>query len=313
MFNYLLRRPVLYESGAVLGRARADKLHLLEPLLGRPPYAGALVDHARTEATERLQQYGREPLTFLRFINDAELDRLSLLRQDGRIDRRRLVKVGQQKLPYARLVGPELVMLVAEGIGFGSLYPDMTERMIHRACKSGTADEWRKWYDAGLAIPETRFFVSLAESERAALALVASYVAQYSPQLMGPLELGDVLLEGLEIGLLQRSLDAMMGGGEFPGLATYGAWGLRQGLSEIELQRMYEQAQLSAPRTIKPPSFENVLAAARDILASCQTSDTEQQSPKFETAQLPRTAKELERLFRLREWERKRTGRSGTS
>ena len=199
----------MYESGAILGRARRDKLSILVKMLETPPTNHALliktllmsqggtIEIMRNEAKKRLDTFrsevGKEPDTFFEFIQLRELERtigLSLndaLKAYSEGDKR-IMKALDEKVPLKE-VEPYIKSLGLEGIGFGNSFPQLTERMYRKAHESIDMDVWSKWRAHGLAIPEKPTQMTLEEQEALILQMVAAYTSDYYPELLDPLDL----------------------------------------------------------------------------------------------------------------------------
>ena len=82
---------------------------------------------------------------------------------------------------------------MVEGIGFGSLLPDLPETMYRESNDDIDIEAWELWKESGLEIPESPTVVSLEEQEQTLLSMVATYAQAYFPELIEPLKLTEVL------------------------------------------------------------------------------------------------------------------------
>jgi hypothetical protein len=209
--NFCAVLSFLYESGAILGRARRNKVDTLEKVLvssvdiheitrGYCLYLTKLPPQRETEQIEflrrlarnRLDKFrndtGKEPDTFFEFILLRELEWRTKGVPDSLKDYLREKPKAQNKISlqeaYYDIQGFGL-----EGIGFGSSFPELTERMYKSAYEGIDTDLWSEARAHGLAIPERPTIVSFEEREETVLQMVAAYVAEYYPELLESLDL----------------------------------------------------------------------------------------------------------------------------
>jgi hypothetical protein len=177
----------VYESAAVVGRARCGKLSILEKMLEAPWLGPELMKSLQDRAKERLDAFrkerGREPHSFLEFIQVKQLEnaipdeRLKGLpsatydkRQKGGASERKtfdslkeisdlarrskkVMKKLEMKVSLVR-AEPGIRVLGREGIGFGSSFPELTERMYRNLHENIDMLGWSEAGVHGLAIPE---------------------------------------------------------------------------------------------------------------------------------------------------------------
>lgn len=218
----------VYESAAVVGRAKSDKLSIIEKIIaaqysqyGPEP----IKDHQIRAAKERLDEFkkerGREPHSFLEFIQVKQLEnaipdeklkglfsRLYDMRQKGRAGERVTNKLGEltqlsfeskkamkkvlKKLEMkVSLVGaePGIRLLGREGIGFGSSFPKLTERMFRNLHENIDMLGWSEAAVHALALPAKPPIITLEEGEEEILQIVAVYTNRYWPEMLDPLDL----------------------------------------------------------------------------------------------------------------------------
>ena len=191
-------RLLQYECGAILGRARRDKLDILEKMLLIPGTKGKLMKLCvvlQGLAKERLngfrQDISREPETFQEFIlvRAFENKGLSLTGWSGdEKETKKITEACDEKVPLEK-AEPEIKMYGLEGIGFGSSLPELTEKIYRNACENVGVDVWSEARAHGLAVPEQRRILSLEEQEETVLQMVASYTSEYYSELLDPLDL----------------------------------------------------------------------------------------------------------------------------
>ena len=215
-YDYCSILAFVYESGAVIGRARHNKLSILEKILEAPWKGPEFMKFCQDQAKERLDAFRsearREPHSFLEFIlieelakaiKDKELRqqlkgvmtkmRDTLLQKGGAGEREigllkevsapvsekgEIAKALQKKVRL-RTVEWVIRFFGQEGIGFGSSFPELTERMYRNLHEN--------------PILEKSSIISLEEGEETVLQIVAVYVSQYYPELLDPLDLRDYL------------------------------------------------------------------------------------------------------------------------
>lgn len=202
----------VYVSGAVLGRARRDKLDILEKMLVSSVNIMELtgsdclyltrleagieqVKFLQKLAKKRLDKFGNEvgkkPDTFFEFI----LFREFVWRTRGSVPdslkgylRKEQKPLGENKVSLI-VAYPIIEGFGLEGIGFGSSFPELTEKMYRNAYEGIDTDLWSEARAYGLDIPERLTIVSFDEREETVLQMVAAYASEYYPELLEPLDL----------------------------------------------------------------------------------------------------------------------------
>jgi hypothetical protein len=187
----------LYETGAILGRAKRDRLMILGKMLALPGKEGQFTKYLGELAKKRLDTFrsevGKEPDTFFEFILFRELEKaIGVGMTDAfKADigaNKKIMKAFDEKCPVERV--QSLVWVYGnEGIGFGSSFPQFTERMYRNAYEGIDTNLWSEARAHGLAIPEKPEIVSLEEREATVFQLVAAYASEYYPELLDPLDL----------------------------------------------------------------------------------------------------------------------------
>jgi len=197
-YNCLRINWYMYETGAILGRVRRDKLTTLVKIL--PVVAGqegscllSLKEDAQKRLDKFKREHGKEPESFEQFIFDSERTKMMITNP----------KELRDKAP------PEDVYAIFErwgagGIGFGSSFPELTEKMYRNYYESTVDKEtWAWWGASGLNLPKKptalaglnadlkKLFpvAKLKEREGQILQIVAAYTSEYYPELLDPLDL----------------------------------------------------------------------------------------------------------------------------
>jgi hypothetical protein len=181
----------LYENGAILGRARSDKLTILAKLFPADPgKEERFINEWQNVAQERLNEYKRgfekEPSLFLDIYYLLELKKVGLSLADT--DLKTLRKASEEKI-LLKEAEPIIKMSGLEGIGFGSRFPKLTEKMYRKGHENINMDVWTEMREHGSSLPEKPTIITLEEQEKLVLQMVAGYTLEYYPELLDPLDL----------------------------------------------------------------------------------------------------------------------------
>jgi hypothetical protein len=178
---------VCYQKGAVLGRALRARLERLAELFWERGHEAEVPGFLGRLAAARLSEYGSEPESFLDFLMATEYKKLGInwFSHDP-LKRRR---TDMQKLPLQD-AAPMAKQYVLEGIGFGSAFPEITERMWRQMYEEAPdAHDWARARRLGVVSSEQFHPMPLEEMEQTVLMEVAIYVSTYFPHLVEPLGL----------------------------------------------------------------------------------------------------------------------------
>ena len=173
----------LFTTGVVLGRARHDRIEILARLLVAPEREGEFADFLRHVGGERMQEYGREPESFVEFFMGTQLGRLGLTYPDS------LLQVAKQKVPLTKEVEQEFSAFCLEGMAFGASFPELAEAIWRQTYEKRHSESWARARRAGLDIPEEEETIPLEETEQEVLLQVAAYAHDYCPEFIEPLGL----------------------------------------------------------------------------------------------------------------------------
>jgi hypothetical protein len=203
-FDYFYMLGFQYENCALLGRAYYDKINLLTRMLVREENkVDELVKNLQDVSSNRLNKFrnevGEEPKSFYHFISMREYDSV-LVRAFGLpLDELILLAARSREIKEVKkLFDREVPLEVAtdkariyglEGIGFGSSFPELTEKMYKNAYENVDMDMWTKAREIGVDIPEKPDFIPLEEREKPILTAAAAYAAEFYPELLDPLDL----------------------------------------------------------------------------------------------------------------------------
>ena len=183
----LLTSAYVYEAAALLARARVDKLDLIEEMLGEQRYEGPWSAYLQQLAQERLDQLGKEPSSFFGLVWNTEMARLGY---DTGLDFTTLRRVVDQRMGRkdSWLV---IERIGLEGIGFGSAFPEMTEKIYRKAHEqSESLDLMEAWARGASSTKQPR--IPLEEQEQRVLSTVAAYARAHYSNLVEPLGLTDL-------------------------------------------------------------------------------------------------------------------------
>ena len=195
-----------YESGAILGRAKRDRIDTLMNILVVPgtdarEFAAMMQKQARERLEKFKKELGKAPDTFYEFIFRRELDRvlaavglnLDKVFEEYMRGDKEVVKVFDRKVSL-KDAWPLIQAYGAEGIGFGGSFPELTETMYKNSSENINMDEWTEVRNKmGVDIPEVPDMLSLEEKEKSVLGLAAVYVAEFWPELLDPLDLRNII------------------------------------------------------------------------------------------------------------------------
>lgn len=188
----------LYEAGAILGRARHDKIDVLRKMMptttsGREEGIEEVLYRAKTRLEKYQRDFGTEPQTFRGFIPIGGLSQI----------------INKEVSP--REIEPYILPLMLEGIVFGSLFPEITRKMNRKFYDSVEID-WDTWFPRGAeaalvlpkiisAFPGEPSILSLEGQEETLLRVVGDYTANFYPELVDPLDLSDYREDEAFVGL----------------------------------------------------------------------------------------------------------------
>jgi len=189
--SFLLVCSFLYENGAILGRAKSDKLTVLAKLFPADPgKEERFINELQNVAQERLNEYKREfekePSSFLDIFYLLELKKVGLSLADTNLKTIRKASEEKYSLKQAE---PYIKMFGLEGIGFGSSFPELTEKMYRKGHENINMDVWAEMREHGADFPEKPTIITLEEQEKLVLEMVAAYTSEYYPELLDPLDL----------------------------------------------------------------------------------------------------------------------------
>lgn len=179
-FNkFLLVSNYLYEVGAIIGKLYSNKLLIFWQMFNvESGKEKESIHEVQDDARKRLDSYGKEPDSFFNLFWTTELSKIGLNLEFSP----KLTKALDEKMPVEQ-AEPLVKIWGTEGIGFGSKYPDLTERMLknqYDADRSKTRAEMRKY---GIDI-QAQSSTSSKERISEVKDQLKAYVSEYFPDLM---------------------------------------------------------------------------------------------------------------------------------
>lgn len=178
----------LYESGAIIGCSKRDRLDSLAHMIVQPGKEAQFVADSQSQANKRLHELGREPTSIFDLVWSTELAKAGLTLPDF-ADFKRKSKPFYEKLPCDPHLEARLKMFILEGIGFGSLYPGLTEKMWRQSHEAIDKGQWSQLRTLGLEIAEDPSPVTFEQKTELVQDILAAYASEYYPELMEPLGL----------------------------------------------------------------------------------------------------------------------------
>jgi hypothetical protein len=195
LYNLFEVLSYLYMTGAILGRARRDNITELAKMFSALGREEEFMNWLQTQAKGRLDKFrnevGKEPDRFDEFILFREFENIGVSLTGWFGDKEKTketLKACDEKVPLEK-AEPVIKEFQLEGIGFGSSFPELTEKMYRNAFENIDMDAWADARAHGLAIPEKPTKISLEEQEEIALQMVAAYASEYYPELLDTLDL----------------------------------------------------------------------------------------------------------------------------
>lgn len=188
--DYMPCSQFLYEASAVLGYKFRDQIITFVALFCEQGRESDLVAHLRDSVAAELAQLEREPDDFMDLYFKPEATRLIRVMRDAGLttfsDWTDFPKLAKQKMRVVDVFS-QLQFTAAEGVGLGSHFPVLTEKLFAHEVDPRL---WSKFRSHGLNIPasppKTK---SVREREAEALLLIKPYVMKARPDLLGPLRL----------------------------------------------------------------------------------------------------------------------------
>jgi len=218
--------PCIYECGTILGRSIKDKVVLLELMLpvspqnikslypDYPKNKQSLIDSAKEVANSRMNgftsEFNREPDSFCELIGETVTHGFFNVFKVKYADDKKFSKVWCRRKISLKEVYKYIRAFLFEGIGFGSVFPDITEKMFRNKYEKIDKAAWeesrKEAVKDGRLFPEEPKIIELEVLEKAILHIVALCTVDFHPQLIQPLGLQDHA----------EAIQNMMGSDEWP-------------------------------------------------------------------------------------------------
>ena len=183
--RYLGCYQIAFETGVVLGYAFRSRLTTLAKLFSQPSREQELVTFMQGLAGQHLAKAG-EPKDFLQLAMWYEDSRIKgNWHEEGINEVQMEYLTKHQKVPLEQAF-KNLHVAVSTGIGFGSAFPGLTEKLWKVAYERPIdLDEWQKWKRAGLdlgdELPEP---FPLEKRQEQILSQVELFVSKSRPELL---------------------------------------------------------------------------------------------------------------------------------
>lgn len=188
--DYMPCAQFLYETSAILGFTFRDRLAVFVELFCEAGREANLISALAESAASRLSGLPQEPQDFFDMFFKPEVERLMKVMRDAGITKCSewldFPKVAKQRMRCADIFS-RLQSTAPEGIGLGSSYPDLTERLLSHAEDSET---WSRFRAHGLDIPASPpKQKSIPERQAEATSMIRPYVEKVRPDLLAKLGL----------------------------------------------------------------------------------------------------------------------------
>ncbi len=195
--EYLSFATATYETSSVLGYTYRDKFPTLIELIAEEGETNKLMNYITTPCTERISKLKKAPNNFYElFFGTEAVHLMKMLLRDNRIEIENWLDFMQKnfKLKLSLDIAfPTLQMTVAEGIGFGYKYPDLTEKFLSYKYNEAAKSEWKKWFSVGLNIghepPENPPLPTLQLDVKN---LIKPFIEKVHPELLDTLGLNNL-------------------------------------------------------------------------------------------------------------------------
>jgi len=181
-YSMLVAGLWVFQQGAFLGRARADRIEELARLVAREGGEKKMCEFFKTAPAKLLKDHGKEPRSFMDLWLKHRFPSMDL----GELDI--LVTLHHRKHYLGEML-PQFQVAAAFGIGFGMMYPELVKKMWINSYETDRDREiWKKAREAGLNIPE-KHHLPFKEMEELVLRSVTAYAKEHRPTMLDYLDL----------------------------------------------------------------------------------------------------------------------------
>jgi hypothetical protein len=172
-----------FEVGVVLGYAFRNRLAVFAKLFSEPGHEQEVVTFMQELGERRLREVG-EARGFFDLATLAEEHRIKANWQESGITEAEIGRLEKYHKMSAKKASGNLYVAVNTGIGFGSAFPELTEKLWKvRHERAIDRDEWAKWRKMGYG-DEPPEPVPLAKRQEDLLTLVELFVSKACPELL---------------------------------------------------------------------------------------------------------------------------------
>lgn len=173
----------VFQKGALLGRARRSSFQALASLIAEPGRGESLAQVMRQSAEDRMRRSSSSQVTtFWEFWQLTEYPDIAF----GDLE---VLKVlGRKKIRLGEVL-PKTDLWAADGIGFGAMFPDVTESLWRRSYEISDPEKWKRARQIGVELPEQQDLLPLEEIEPQVLAEVRAFAQQNRPNHLSLLTL----------------------------------------------------------------------------------------------------------------------------
>ncbi len=182
-FNMLISGLWVFQKGAILGRARADRIEVLAKLVAQEGGEEKMCAFWRSSSEKLLDDSGKRQSSFMDLWTKLRFPSVDLGNMDV------LKTLHSRKYRLGEML-PQFQVAAAVGIGLGALYPELVQKMWINAYETDRDRQiWEKARSAGLDIPGKQSHLPLREMEELVLLEVYDFAKDYHPSLIKPLDL----------------------------------------------------------------------------------------------------------------------------
>jgi hypothetical protein len=187
--DYMASAVFLYETGAALGYTFQDRIATFAKLFSEQGREAEVATNFGDVAAAQLRDFSELPRDVMDLFFKPEATRvIQVLQRAGLMTCSHwsdYPKVAKQKMRVADVFSP-LPFSAAQGIGFGSRYPELTEQLLTFQYDPRV---WRELRFYGLDLPASPEPKTMQQRQAEARAMIVPYVSAKRPELIIALEL----------------------------------------------------------------------------------------------------------------------------
>jgi len=175
----------LYETGAILGRIFKKRITSVLKTFEYEDKLDSFTNYWETQARKRLDAFTGNPTSFPIFVISTDLNMYFSASLDD------FMKLANKKLMAKE--GEALLQTVntsmIEGIMFGTIYPDITLKILKNEYENIDMSNWKEARKYGVSLPENPSIKTVADKEKEVTLLFKDYSTEYHPGLIKELKL----------------------------------------------------------------------------------------------------------------------------